>query len=413
MLNMYSIMKVVQINAVYAKSSTGRTTREMHEHLLANGIESYVACPDLAGLKERGIKIGGTLDYKIHGLLSRVLGKQGYFSTIPTKRLIKKLALISPDVVVLRNLHGNYINFPLIAKYLAKNNIVTIVVLHDCWFFTGHCCYYIDACCDKWQHECNHCPSIRRWNKSLFFDNSQSIFRDKKRLFDAISRLAVVGVSGWVTDEARKAPIFSKAKQFLPIYNWIDLKIFSPKNREELKEKHGFEKDTFIVLGVSSVWSKSKGLGLFQNLAEQLPDTMQVVLVGNINPEDATGSKIKYLSATNDIQELAEMYAMADVFVNPSAFETFGKTTAEAISCGTPVVAFNGTATTELVGKDGKCGYLVDSMAPEDYAEKIKVIYEKGVKVFSENCRVHAETNFDMLKNLQRYVELMNQMIEI
>lgn len=406
-------MKVVQINAVYGFSSTGRTTREMHEYLLANGIDSYVACPDLAGLNNRGIKIGGTLDYKIHGLLSRVLGKQGYFSTIPTKRLIEKLVSISPDVVVLRNLHGNYINFPLLANYLAKNDIVTIVVLHDCWFFTGHCCYYVDVACDKWQHECNHCPSIRRWNKSLFFDNSRSIFRDKKKLFEAIPRLAVVGVSGWVTDEARKAPVLSKAKQFLPIYNWIDLKTFSPKSREDLKEKKGFSEDTFIVLGVSSAWTQEKGLGMFQRLAALLPEKMQVVLVGNINPEDATGSKIKYLPATNNIQELADMYAMADVFVNPSAFETFGKTTAEALSCGTPVVAFNGTATTELVGKDGKCGYLVDSMKPEDYAEKISEIYKKGVSAFSDNCRAHAEADFDMRKNLQLYVQLMNQMIEL
>jgi len=406
-------MKVVQINAVYGFSSTGRTTREMHEYLLSVGMDSYVACPSLAGLKERGINIGGILDYKIHGLLSRVLGKQGYFSTLPTRRLIMQLDEISPDVVVLRNFHSNYINFPLIAEYLAKKNIVTIVVLHDCWFFTGHCCHYIDVGCNKWQSECNHCPSIRRWNKSLFFDHSQSIFRDKKRLFEAIPRLAVVGVSGWVTNEARKAPIFSKAKQFLPIYNWIDLETFSPKNRKELKEKIGFSKESFIVLGVASAWSKEKGLDLFQNLADLLPDTMRVVLVGNINPEDATGSKIKYLPATNNIQELAEKYAMADVFVNPTAFETFGKTTAEALACGTPVVAFNGTATTELVGKDGKCGYLVDSMKPEDYAEKISEIYKKGVSAFSDNCRAHAEADFDMQKNLQRYVQLMNEMIAL
>ena len=406
-------MKVVQINAVYGFSSTGRTTREMHEYLLSVGMDSYVACPELTGLKEGGIKIGWTLDYKLHGLLSRVIGKQGYFSTLPTRRLIRKLDAISPDVVVLRNFHSNYINFPLIAQYLAKKNIVTIVVLHDCWFFTGHCCHYIDVGCDKWQHECNHCPSIRRWNKSLFFDHSQSIFRDKKRLFEAIPRLAIVGVSGWVTDEARKAPIFSKAKQFLPIYNWIDLETFSPKKREELKVKQGFSKESFIVLGVASAWSKEKGLGMFQRLAALLLETMQVVLVGSINPEDATGERIKYLPATNNIQGLADMYAMADVFVNPTAFETFGKTTAEALACGTPVVAFNGTATTELVGKDGKCGYLVDSMKPEDYAEKISEIYKKGVSAFSDNCRAHAEADFDMQKNLQRYVQLMNEMIAL
>jgi len=406
-------MKVIQINAVYGFSSTGRTTREMHESFLSQGIDSYVACPDLSGLKGRGIKIGATLDYKIHGLLSRVLGRQAYYSTIPTMQLINKLKGINPDVVVLRNLHSNYINFPLLAKYLATSNIITIVVLHDCWFFTGHCCYYTDVNCDKWQRECGQCPSIRRWNKSLFFDNSRSIFRDKKRLFDAIPRLAIVGVSGWVADEARKAPVFANAKQFLPIYNWIDLKTFCPKNRGGLKEKYGFSNDSFIVLGVSSAWTKEKGLGLFQRLAELLPDTMSVVLVGNISPNDATGKRIKYLPATNSVRQLADFYAMADVFVNPSVFETFGKTTAEALSCGTPVVAYNGTATTELVGKDGKCGYLVDGLKPEDYAEKIDEIYNKGVDSFSSNCRSRAEENFDMQTNIKRYVKLMNQLSEL
>lgn len=403
-------MKVIQINAVFGFSSTGRTTREMHESFLNQGIDSYVACPGLSALKERGIKIGSLFDHKIHALLSRVLGRQAYYSTLPTLRLINKLKVINPEVVILRNLHSNYINFPLLAKYLSKNNVITIVVLHDCWFFTGHCSYYTDVNCDKWQRECGPCPSIRKWNNSLFFDNSRSIFRDKKRLFDAIPRLAIVGVSGWVTNEARKAPVFANAKQFLPVYNWIDLKTFYPQNRVELKVKNSFSKDSFIVLGVSSAWTKAKGLGLFQRLAELLPDTMSIVLVGNISPNDATCEKIKYIPATDSVEQLAELYSMADVFVNPSAYETFGKTTAEALSCGTPVVAYNGTATTELVGKDGQCGYLVDGLNPKDYAEKIEEIYKMGADAFSSNCRSRAEENFDMQTNIKRYVQLMDQM---
>lgn len=406
-------MKVVQINAVYAKLSTGRTTREMHESFLHQGIDSFVASPDLSGLKERGIKIGTSLDYKLHGLLSRVLGRQAYYSTIPTLRLINKLKVINPNVVILRNLHGNYINFPLLAKYLSKNNVITIVVLHDCWFFTGHCCHYIDVNCDKWQHECGSCPSIRRWNKSLFIDNSRLIFRDKKKLFEAIPRLAIVGVSKWVTGEARKAPIFANAKQLLTIYNWIDLKTFCPRDRGNLKVQHGFSNESFIVLGVSSAWTKEKGLRLFQRMAEMLPNTMHVVLVGNILPNDTTGDRIKYLPATNSVQQLAELYSMADVFVNPSAFETFGKTTAEALSSGTPVVAYNGTATIELVGWDGKCGYLVDGLNPEDYAAKIGEIYKKGADSYSSSCRARAEEIFDMKTNIKRYIKLMNEMSEL
>ena len=38
-------MKIVQINAVYEYSSTGRTTREMHLSLIDRGVDSYVFGP--------------------------------------------------------------------------------------------------------------------------------------------------------------------------------------------------------------------------------------------------------------------------------------------------------------------------------------------------------------------------------
>ena len=37
-------MKIVQVNAVYEYSSTGRNTMETHEYLRTLGHESYVFC---------------------------------------------------------------------------------------------------------------------------------------------------------------------------------------------------------------------------------------------------------------------------------------------------------------------------------------------------------------------------------
>lgn len=47
------------------------------------------------------------------------------------------------------------------------------------------------------------------------------------------------------------------------------------------------------------------------------------------------------------LRELAEHYSMADVFLNPSVQETFGKVSAEALACGTPIIANNATANPE------------------------------------------------------------------
>ena len=67
---------------------------------------------------------------------------------------------------------------------------------------------------------------------------------------------------------------------------------------------------------------------------------------------------------------MAEYYSVANVFVSPSVQETFGKTVAEAISCGTPVCVYNNTALPELA-KEG-CGAVVPVKDIQALAEHIR-----------------------------------------
>ncbi|MBQ0089385.1 MAG: glycosyltransferase [Prevotellaceae bacterium] len=403
-------MKILQINVVYAKSSTGRTTKEMHEYFLSHGIESFVASPDLAGLKENCFKIGGEIDHKFHALVTRVLGLQGYSSHFPTKRLLKWMTKIKPDVVILRNLHSNYINLPLLTAYLAKQRISTILVLHDSWFITGGCTYYIAPNCNKWLQSCGNCPALRNDIASWGVDCTRKVLKDRKKFFSAIPKLSIVGVSQWVADDAKRS-ILGNAFSIQCIYNWIDLETFRPKDRKEIREKYGFKSDEFLVLGVSASWSAAKGINVFIGLSSILPQNQHIVLVGNSDSIENKPSGITFLPATSNINQLADYYAMADVFVNPTIQETFGKTTAEALSCGTPVVAYYGTATPELVGTDEKCGFLIRENRAEEYAKKINLIYDTGTKSFSKNCRMRSEQLFDKEKNLQSYIALFNKMV--
>ncbi|MGL9837143.1 hypothetical protein EB22_01366 [Enterococcus faecium] len=403
-------MKVLQINAVYEKFSTGRSTKELHEAMQSKGIESFVACPDLASLPENGYKIGNKLDWKLHALLSRITGKQGYFSRFATKGLLDYISEVKPDVIHLGNLHSNYINLPMLLKYIAEKDIATVLTLHDSWFYTGKCMYYIEFNCDRWEAHCGNCPALKAGNPSLFLDKTTEMLADKKKLFSAIRRLAVVGVSQWVTDDASRS-ILKDSSIVQCIYNWIDLERFHPRDCKELKKSMGIE-NKFVILGIAMIWNKLKGIGIFHELADILPDDCQIVLVGDDSAVELKHAKIKYLGTVKDVDVLSKLYAMADVFVNPTIQETFGKTTAEAMACGTPVVAYNGTATPELVGSDGSCGFLIDENDARLYCDKILQIKMKSKSTFSKATRSRAERLFSKDKNIQMYFEIYERLLK-
>lgn len=405
---MGSHLKIVQINAVYNIGSTGRTTAEMHEALQKAGHESFVAYSQTnVNNAENTYHIGSPLDIKIHGFLSRLWGKQGYFSVNSTKKLLKFLDEINPDVVHLRNLHGNYINLPMLLKYLAKNDIATVITLHDFWFITGKCVHYINAKCDKWQSECGNCPNLNSGNPTWFFDKTKTMHKDKIKLFGNIPRLAITGVSQWVTDEAKKSPIAQNAIT-KGIYNWIDFNKFYPRDVDELKQEQGLQ-DDFVVLGVASGWGANKGLNSFISLAEQKKE-YKFILVGYMPNGVKLPENIKAVGTTSSVDELAEYYSMADVFVTFSTAETFGKVSAEAMSCGTPVICHNATACPEILGEN--CGYSVDVNDVKAVADAIDEVCRNGKAYYSDSCVNHARKSFDKDTLIGEYIKLYSELCE-
>ena len=219
-------MKVLQINAVYGFGSTGRIVLEISECLNTEGIDNKViACNNLQGC----LKICNSVENKIHALFARVFGLDSHYSYFSTRKILKVIRKYNPDIIHLHNLHSNYINLPKLLKHLAKNDIATVVTLHDCWFYTGKCTHYITVGCDKWQKECGNCPQLKNDIPSWFFDRTTKQLKEKREGFNSIPRLAVVGVSDWITNEAKKS-LLKNAKIIKRIYNWIDTETFYPRN---------------------------------------------------------------------------------------------------------------------------------------------------------------------------------------
>lgn len=399
-------MRVLQVNAVNRASSTGRNCRELAAYLRAHGDDCR--CAYSVGVPAAdSFRISPAWECKLHALLSRITGLQGYFSDISTANLLRLIIDLKPDIVHLNNLHANYIHLNKLFHFLASHDIATVVTLHDCWAYTGKCTHYTSMGCRKWQTGCFACPKLKDDNTSWFFDRTPKMWRDKRNGWLSIPRLAVIGVSDWITAEAGKSPMFANASIVRRIYNWIDLDVFRPIDTIAAKEKLGLGRKK-TILGVASRWSNKKSLDKFIALAGHLGEDKQIVLVGDM-PQIPLPDGVISIPATADVNELAAYYNAADVFLQLSQEETFGKVVAEALACGTPVITNNGTANPELVGPS--CGEVLGDLSIETVSAAVERVLANGKESYSSSCVQFAREHFNSSENLSAHARLYRELL--
>ena len=106
-------------------------------------------------------------------------------------------------------------------------------------------------------------------------------------------------------------------------------------------------------MGVASIWDRRKGLDDFISLSNKLSGTYQIILIGLTKKQIAQLPKnIIGIERTESIEELAEYYSLAKVFVNPTYQDNFPTTNIEALACGTPVVTYNTGGSPEAIDKE-------------------------------------------------------------
>ncbi len=408
-------MRVVRINAVYGLASTGRTVKQLDEGLKEYGVDSTTVYFAGKG-SERDFCMSSPASVKLHSAMARLTGKAGYYSAHSTRRLIKYLEGEKPDIVHLHNLHSNFISLPLLFSYLAHRGIPAAVTLHDCWWFTGKCTHYTEAGCNRWQEACGNCPRLKKDIPSLFFDRTEKLLKDKQGFFAAVRPLAVIGVSDWITNEAKKS-ILGDADIIKRVYNWIDTDIFKP-TPSDFRERYAVacgKGEGYMILAAASQWSESKGWGAFLRLAERLDGDMRLVIIGRL-PQGGVEAlsrlpRVTHIEATDSQSELAERYSAADVFVTLSKEESFGKVSAEALACGTPVITVNSTANPELVGRD--CGLVIEDTEPDTVLGAIGELRHRGKDTMTAACREFALTGFEKRACIRQVYEVYTELLKL
>lgn len=343
-------MKVFQINTVCGTGSTGRIAVDLYHVLEKAGHQCCIAYG--RGQAPDGIdsyKIETTAGFYLHTAFSRLTDKEGLYSASATQKLIEKIKDYAPDIIHLHNIHGHYLNYPLLFHFLSAYDKPVVWTLHDCWALTGHCAYFDYIRCSRWKTGCEDCPQLRTYPISYLCDHSRENYALKKKLFTGVRRLHIVTPSQWLADLVKQS--FLKMYDVSVIHNGIDVNVFKP-TPSDFREKYHLQGKK-IILGVASPWSSRKGLRDFIKLAKILNSTTVIVLVGiNDKQLQSLPDNIIGLKRTSNAKELAEIYTAADVFFNPTYEDNYPTTNIESLACGTPVVTYQTGGSPECIQKN-------------------------------------------------------------
>lgn len=403
--------KLLQINVTVNSGSVGRMTEDIANVAISSGYKSFISYGrNNNGSSSSLVRIGNNMDVFLHGFFTRIFDKHGLYSKRATKKYIRKIEDIKPDIVHIHNIHGYYLNYEILFKYLNRLNIPIVCTFYDCWPITGHCTYFDFVGCTKWQTECNSCPNKKAYPKSVLFDNSRNNFIKKKEIFSSCNNLTIVVNSVWLSKIV--ASSFLQKMRLRIINTGIDLKKFQPSYSKDILQKYAIPEDKFIILGVANNWNRRKGLDDFLQLSRCNDETFVIVLIGlSKNQQKKLPENIIGVLRTESTEELSQFYSTADIFVNPTWADNYPTTNIEALACGTPVITYNTGGSPEILSED--TGFVIEKGDITGIKQVINKVRGLGKDYFSEKCRRRAIELFNKDDRYNEYITLYNSLLKL
>jgi len=394
-------LKVLLINSVCGYGSTGRIAADLYDMLVEKGDEAAVAFGRKDGKSDiESYRIGSMPSTLFHLFMTRFFDMHGLWSRRATKGLIAYIDSFKPDIIHLHNLHGYYLNLELLFEYIAKKKIKVVWTLHDCWSVTGHCSHFEYVACDKWISQCEECPQKKEYPASLVFDRSKKNYSLKKKLFNLPKNMVLITPSDWLKAIIKKS--YLSKYRVETIHTGIDLNVFKPSSSNMRKTLGISEKK--ILLGVASPFSERKGFNDFISLSKMLPDDYIIILAGLKHKQIISLPKnVLGLGRLHGAEEIAKLYSMADVFINPTKEDTFPTTILESLACGTPVITYDVGGCVEAIDKT--CGIAVKKDDIDGIVTALEKIEAKPLS--QENCIERAKT-FEKTNQLEKIYRVYN-----
>ena len=177
---------------------------------------------------------------------------------------------------------------------------------------------------------------------------------EKLRAIRSCRTLGFVSLSRGVDEFVAGTPA-AQGRIHCVIPNSVDGDAFHPTDGSAVRREYGLGPGVKLLLFVSQGLSDPrKGLSdLFGAVSAMERTDIAVLCVGSGLPPPAPRNvRVLLEGHVTDTERLSALFSAADLFVTPAYAETFGKTTTEALACGTPVVSYPNAGALDIVGPE-------------------------------------------------------------
>jgi glycosyltransferase involved in cell wall biosynthesis len=407
-------MKILHVTYTDSGGGAGIAAHRLHSALLSAGIDSSMICIKRRTEDPRVKRILGRISEKIKSaqniiirelmrILSCPLGSS--LNIFPTG-LHKKINRSDADIV-----HLHWLNAELISiREIAKIKKPIVWSLHDLWPLLGAEHYPISG--DN--------RYIDGYTRSSPLDVNAMTWLRKKRAWENFDPV-LVSVGAWGAEYARQSALFNASK-ICVIPNTLDVNIFKPEPKYFGRTDFNLPLDKKILLfgSATGVVDPRKGYDLLAQALENLnvtSDDVALVVFGGEkkNTSFEYGYKTYHVGRIADKTKLARLYSAVDIMCVPSRLETFGQTASEAMSCGTPVIAFDGSGISDIV--DHKInGYLAKPYNISDYAQGIEWLFRAmdnpDYQVMSQRAREKVTSHFSFSVVAEQFCSLYKEILK-
>ncbi len=405
--------KIVQVHSADRGGGAEAVVRMHHQEMRRQGHDSLLAVArkqcNSEAIKQIKYIRGPKGFRRIAHWREQLTGRQYIYS--PSFRKFLRDLPSYADIIHIHSLHGaeGYADISQLA-WLSKQ-VPVVITVHDLWLLTGHCAYPLE--CGRWKIGCGQCPDLDRY-PSISCDGTRANWFDKHHIFER-ANIHLIAPSRWVIRQIEQSPILSHLSTSL-VYNPLDTSIFFPSDKQLARQRLGLPAEKKIILLVAQHLSNtykgvSEGIAAINCLTNS---ALFIMAVGSQAKETLQQCQVpgKAIPYQEDPAALADFYRAADIFLMPSRCETFGMVAAEAMACGTPVIAFASGGLIDVLGED-EGGILVPSGDVSAMARALQHLLkeDKTRLKLGSTAKNRAHREFSLTMHTQKCLAIYQQLI--